>query len=229
MSLPGRNLCPSSHCLIASTIGLDFSFRSFRRSSSPSGPGGASSSIAYSFRRERLPRGLELVGERRHLVPERLVLDDEPLALHRPDLRRGRRRRATLRDEEARAQEVSLIRFALKEAAYKAIHPHLKRFVGFQEARASLEPVRVEILTESSLQLEAAWEALDEFKVLAMVRVTSTATTSPSKSSCRFRRRSFHQILPRQEAAPLRQGAVVEAGFGMPAGGVAKGAEDPVP
>ncbi len=102
------------------------------------------------------------------------------------DLEGDARERMTIASRVLRPDEPAgdwrgvLIRFALKEAAYKAIHPHLRRFVGFQEARVGLDPVTVEIVTEPSLRLEAAWEALDEFKVLAMVRATSTATTAPS-------------------------------------------------
>ena len=66
-----------------------------------------------------------------------------------------------------------LLRFALKEAAYKAIHPHLQRFVGFQEARVTLGEgggAQIAIVTEPGLILEAGWEALDGQKILAMVR-----------------------------------------------------------
>ena len=66
-----------------------------------------------------------------------------------------------------------LLRFALKEAAYKAIHPHLQRFVGFQEARVTLGgegEAAIEIVTEPGLILEAGWEALDAQQVLATVR-----------------------------------------------------------
>ncbi len=67
-----------------------------------------------------------------------------------------------------------LLSFALKEAAYKAIHPHLRRFVGFQEAAVTLgEAPSVRILTraeEPTLTLEAAWEALPGGRVLALVR-----------------------------------------------------------
>lgn len=66
------------------------------------------------------------------------------------------------------------LRFALKEAAYKAIHPHLRRFVGFQEALVELsDPPTVRIFTrpeEPALALEAAWESLPGTRVLALVR-----------------------------------------------------------
>ena len=102
------------------------------------------------------------------------------------DLEGDARERMTIASRVLRPYEPAddwrgvLIRFALKEAAYKAIHPHLRRFVGFQEARVGLNPVTVEILTEPSLRLEAAWEALDEFKVLAMVRARAATSCKPS-------------------------------------------------
>ena len=67
-----------------------------------------------------------------------------------------------------------LLRFALKEAAYKAIHPHLRRFVGFQEAEVTLDGgPQLRILTrfgEPALALECGWEVLTDFRVLAFVR-----------------------------------------------------------
>ena len=76
---------------------------------------------------------------------------------------------------EADRWRAVLIRFALKEAAYKAIHPHLLRFVGFQEAQVTLGAegqAGVVIISEPTLALEAGWEALDADKVLASVRAT---------------------------------------------------------
>jgi len=101
------------------------------------------------------------------------------------DLEGDARERMTIASRVLRPEELEalplvdawravLVRFALKEAAYKAIHPHLRRFVGFQEARVGLNPVTVEIVTEPSVRLEASWEALDAFKVLAMVRARRT-------------------------------------------------------
>lgn len=74
---------------------------------------------------------------------------------------------------EAEQWPAVLLRFALKEAAYKAIHPHLLRFVGFQEALVTLEPgnvAQLSIVTEPTLELEGGWEALDAVKILALVR-----------------------------------------------------------
>jgi enterobactin synthetase component D len=74
---------------------------------------------------------------------------------------------------EAEKWRAVLLRFALKEAAYKAIHPHLMRFVGFQEASVTVSgegTAAISIVTEPTLILEAAWEALDAHKILASVR-----------------------------------------------------------
>ena len=109
--------------------------------------------------------------------------DDGTLGL---DLEGDARERMTIGERVLRPEELEvvralpaaeqwravLLRFALKEAAYKAIHPHLLRFVGFQEARVTLgaQAPTVEIVTEPTLVLQAGWEALDAYKVLATVR-----------------------------------------------------------
>ncbi len=61
--------------------------------------------------------------------------------------------------------------FALKEATYKAIHPHVRRYVSFHEARVTLAPTAVELFLDNGppLRLEAVVEDLGE-RVLAMVR-----------------------------------------------------------
>ena len=63
--------------------------------------------------------------------------------------------------------------FALKEATYKAIHPHLRRYVSFQEARVTVVPPGVELhLADTGgprLALEAVVEEVGP-RVLAMVR-----------------------------------------------------------
>ena len=61
--------------------------------------------------------------------------DVHPVAVHGD--RRLERARIWTRDTVMQWRAV-LIRFAIKEAAYKAIHPHLRRFVGFQEAEVDL-------------------------------------------------------------------------------------------
>ena len=77
--------------------------------------------------------------------------------------------------KRSKADDLYLAKPEAAEAAYKAIHPHLLRFVGFQEARVTLGAqgkAAVEIVTEPKLVLEAGWESLDEHKVLASVRAT---------------------------------------------------------
>ena len=105
--------------------------------------------------------GLDLEGDAR----ERMTIAQRVL---RPEeLERMRRL------PERQQWRVVLLSFALKEAAYKAIHPHLQRFVGFQEAAVQLgeaPQATISIVTEPTLVLEAGWEALDGFKVLAQVR-----------------------------------------------------------
>lgn len=100
---------------------------------------------------------LEGDGRARMTIAERVLRPEELVALK------------TLAEDDQ--WPALLLRFALKEAAYKAIHPHLQRFVGFHEARVALAPaVAVEIVTEPSLALEAYWESLGGPRVLACVR-----------------------------------------------------------
>lgn len=69
-----------------------------------------------------------------------------------------------------------LLRFALKEALYKALHPHLYRFIGFQEAAISLD---LDGTAEVTLHLDEPaprfWVAARyhwlEDRVLAAVRI----------------------------------------------------------
>ena len=74
-----------------------------------------------------------------------------------------------------------LTAFAVKEATYKAIHPFLKRFVGFDEARVdfdSARQARVTLFTrpeEPTLTLETTLEFFEE-RVLAMVRCRAAST-----------------------------------------------------
>ncbi|MBE7451561.1 MAG: 4'-phosphopantetheinyl transferase superfamily protein [Kofleriaceae bacterium] len=61
-----------------------------------------------------------------------------------------------------------ILAFALKEAIYKAIDPHLARYVGFQEVAVWPAPdgsVGVEPLAPWGLTVEAAWLALGEHVV----------------------------------------------------------------
>ena len=69
-----------------------------------------------------------------------------------------------------------LLTFAIKEAAYKAMHPHLKRFVGFEEARVTFDAASVpniELFSkedEPALTFEVDVETQGEQRVLVMVR-----------------------------------------------------------
>jgi 4'-phosphopantetheinyl transferase EntD len=69
---------------------------------------------------------------------------------------------------EARERAV-LLAFALKEALYKAIDPHLRRYVGFQEVAVWPDPgagageARVEPQGDWGLELEAAWVTVDDY------------------------------------------------------------------
>jgi 4'-phosphopantetheinyl transferase EntD len=63
--------------------------------------------------------------------------------------------------EPERARAV-LVRFSIKEAVYKAIDPHLLRYVGFKEVRAwpaADGSVRLEAAFAPPLALEACWTA----------------------------------------------------------------------
>lgn len=46
---------------------------------------------------------------------------------------------------EEQRWEAVLLRFAVKEAIYKAIHPVVNRYVGFHEARVTTSPLRAEL------------------------------------------------------------------------------------
>ncbi len=104
--------------------------------------------------------GLDLEGDGRErmTIAHRVLCPDEQVEVE--SLPAAQRWRAVL------------LRFALKEAAYKAIHPHLHRFVSFQEAHVTLGEgeAKVVILTEPTLELEAGWETLGAHKILASVR-----------------------------------------------------------
>jgi enterobactin synthetase component D len=69
-----------------------------------------------------------------------------------------------------------MLRFAIKEAIYKALAPRLGRFIGFQAARVdvlSREQVQIELFLEKTdprFELEAELMWLDEHRVVAMVR-----------------------------------------------------------
>jgi enterobactin synthetase component D len=70
-----------------------------------------------------------------------------------------------------------MLRFAVKEAIYKALAPRLGRFFGFQAARVdvrSRDSVQIELFLEATdprFEPEAELLWLDEHRVVAMVRV----------------------------------------------------------
>jgi 4'-phosphopantetheinyl transferase EntD len=71
-----------------------------------------------------------------------------------------------------------ILAFALKEAIYKAIDPHLRRYVGFQEVAVWPDAhggARVEPLADWGLDVEAAWMTVDEYLIC-----TARARLNPS-------------------------------------------------
>lgn len=61
-----------------------------------------------------------------------------------------------------------ILAFALKEAIYKAIDPHLRRYVGFQEVAVWPEApgvARVEPVADWGLDVEAAWVEVDAYLI----------------------------------------------------------------
>lgn len=90
--------------------------------------------------------------------------------------------RALLPAADAAARDRAVIlAFALKEAIYKAIDPHLRRYVGFQEV--AVWPVadggaRVEPLAPWGLEVEAAWVEIEEYLVCT-ARARRVSSSSP--------------------------------------------------
>ncbi|GIW70755.1 MAG: hypothetical protein KatS3mg102_0297 [Planctomycetota bacterium] len=110
----------------------------------------------------------------------RLGVDVEALAPPRPAVARRvltERERAGLAGlGAAQAWEATVLRFALKEALYKALDPFVERFVGFQEAEVELRPeggavVRLWLARgEGPFEVEGRWYRL-QGHLLATVRV----------------------------------------------------------
>lgn len=77
---------------------------------------------------------------------------------------------------EARRWNEVMVRFATKEAVYKALAPRLGRYMGFDEARVEVEGLkvtRVQVFLrpgEVVPAIESAVDWLDERRVIAMVR-----------------------------------------------------------
>jgi 4'-phosphopantetheinyl transferase EntD len=96
---------------------------------------------------------LEVLGPRRVDISERILTKAELSTLA-----------STAPAGDARDRAV-LLAFALKEAVYKAIDPHLRRYVGFLEVQVwpSLDgTARIEPLTDwGGLSVEATWLELD--------------------------------------------------------------------
>jgi 4'-phosphopantetheinyl transferase EntD len=112
------------------------------------------------------------------------------------DLEGGARDRSSIRTRVCRPEELRevdalpeadrwpnvMVRFAVKEAVYKAIAPRLGRFFGFQAARVdvlSREAAQVTMFLEPSdpsFEVECALEWLDDGRLLAMVRARVTST-----------------------------------------------------
>ncbi len=108
--------------------------------------------------------GVDLEGDaREHLLITERVLRPEERAV------------VEALPEPKRWNEV-MVRFATKEAVYKALAPRLGRFMGFDEARVEVEDLRTTRVTvflkpgEPVPALESALEWVDERRVIAMVR-----------------------------------------------------------
>lgn len=65
-------------------------------------------------------------------------------------------------DELARGRAVTL-RFAIKEAIYKAIDPYLRRYVGFTEVELDLDGDACLVRTELPFAIEATWREHEGF------------------------------------------------------------------
>jgi 4'-phosphopantetheinyl transferase EntD len=69
-----------------------------------------------------------------------------------------------------------MVRFAVKEAVYKAVFPFVRHFFGFQAARVDGDRVTLFLPSEDpALELETELEWLSETRVLAMIRARREA------------------------------------------------------
>ncbi|MBM4780541.1 MAG: 4'-phosphopantetheinyl transferase superfamily protein [Archangiaceae bacterium] len=115
------------------------------------------------------------------------------------DLEGGPRDRSAIMSRVCRPEELSavqalpeagrwpnvMIRFAVKEAIYKAIAPQLGRFFGFQAARVDVESKeRVSITmfleaTDPTYELDNELVWLDDGRLIALVRARVSASAKP--------------------------------------------------
>ena len=73
-----------------------------------------------------------------------------------------REQRALAGDELARGRAVTL-RFAIKEAIYKAVDPYLRRYVGFTEVELEFDGDACVVRSELPLAIEATWREHEGF------------------------------------------------------------------
>ena len=73
--------------------------------------------------------------------------------------------------EEGERGRAIMLRFAIKEAIYKAIDPYVRRYVGFQEVELVVDGERVEVASGLGLEIEAAWTRWHDC-VIGMARAT---------------------------------------------------------
>jgi 4'-phosphopantetheinyl transferase EntD len=83
---------------------------------------------------------------------------------------REQARLADLGDGDARGRAVTL-RFAIKEAIYKAIDPYVRRYVGFLEVELDLEGDHAHVQSALPFAIEATWREHEGFW-LATARAT---------------------------------------------------------
>jgi len=55
------------------------------------------------------------------------------------------------------------LRFAIKEAIYKAIDPYVRRYVGFTEVELEITGDRVAVVSQLPLVIEATWREHEGF------------------------------------------------------------------
>jgi len=110
------------------------------------------------------------------------------------DLEGGPRDRSAIMSKVCRPEELEavqqlpeterwpnvMVRFAVKEAIYKAIAPQLGRFFGFQAARVEPEPTGATVTmflepADPRYRVEVELERLGTDRVIAMVRASPTA------------------------------------------------------